>query len=86
MHRWIKGLITAMIAIGVLVQYNHFHIPAESIASAYYRVHALVDTGAENIVSAIYLNYRVFDSLFETLMLLISAMAVVRLSWRGSHE
>lgn len=35
------------------------------------------DTSAENAVAAIYLQYRVFDTVFETLTLMISVMAVI---------
>jgi len=38
------------------------------------------DVGGENAVSAIYLGYRLFDTLFEALMLLVSIVAVVHLS------
>lgn len=85
MQRWVKALFMGVLAILVIVLYHQGHRPAEAIASAYYVDHALQDTGAPNVVAAIYLNYRMFDSLFETLMLLVSALAVIRLSWRN-HE
>ncbi len=37
-------------------------------------------TQAENAVTSIYLNFRVFDTIFETLMLLISVIAAIHLS------
>jgi len=40
------------------------------------------DTGASNAVTAIYLNYRVFDTLFEALLLLVGVVAVIYFSWR----
>ncbi len=43
------------------------------------------DTGAKNSVAAIYLNYRVFDTIFEALMLLVSVMGVIHFS-RYDHE
>ncbi len=43
------------------------------------------DTGAHNSVAAIYLNYRVFDTIFEALMLLVSVMGVIHFS-RYDHE
>ena len=39
------------------------------------------DVGGENAVTAIYLGYRLYDTLFEALMLLVSIVAVVHLSW-----
>ncbi len=48
-------------------------------------------THAENSVTSIYLNFRVFDTIFEALMLLISVIAVIHLSRHdedhfASHE
>ena len=39
------------------------------------------DLGGENAVTAIYLGYRMYDTMFEALMLLCSIVAVVHLSW-----
>jgi multicomponent Na+:H+ antiporter subunit B len=43
------------------------------------------DTSASNAVTAVYLNYRFFDTLFESLILLVSVLAVIRLSWSGNR-
>jgi len=45
----------------------------------------LEDTGAPNAVAGIYLNYRVFDTLFEALMLMVSVMEVINVSWANRH-
>lgn len=37
-------------------------------------------TGAENAVTAIYLDYRMFDTLFETLLLLVSVIGIIYFS------
>ena len=39
------------------------------------------DIGGENAVTAIYLGYRMYDTLFEALMLLVSVVAVAHLSF-----
>jgi len=39
------------------------------------------DVGGENAVTAVYLGYRMYDTLFEALMLLVSIVAVTHLSW-----
>ena len=39
------------------------------------------DIGGENAVTAIYLGYRMYDTMLEALMLLVSIMAVIHLSW-----
>ena len=38
------------------------------------------DVGGENVVTAIYLGYRVYDTLFEALILVISVVAVIHMS------
>lgn len=43
----------------------------------YYIENALEETGAKNIVSAIYMDYRLFDSIFEAGILLITATAII---------
>lgn len=48
---------------------------------------AYEDTGAQNAVAAIYLDYRVFDTLLESLLLLISIVAVIHFTAREkTHE
>ncbi len=45
------------------------------------------DTGARNAVTAIYLNYRVFDTLFEALLLLVGILATAYfLEWPEGKE
>lgn len=44
------------------------------------------DTGASNAVTAIYLNYRIFDTIFEALLLLLSVIAVIHLSWERNDD
>jgi multisubunit Na+/H+ antiporter MnhB subunit len=43
----------------------------------YYLSEYEADTSAENAVAAIYLNYRVYDTIFEALLLLIAIIATV---------
>lgn len=44
------------------------------------------ETGARNAVAVIYLNYRMFDTFFEALMLMVSVMEVINVSWISSHS
>lgn len=46
----------------------------------YYIKNAFIETGSVNVVTAIYLNYRYYDTLFEALMLLFSIIAVIYMS------
>ena len=83
MTRWVKAIGMVLLAGLVIYLYDQSHVPADPLALAQYVSDALAQTGASNRVAAIYLNYRMFDSLFETMMLLVCALAVVRMSWRG---
>lgn len=47
---------------------------------------AINETGAQNLVTAIYLKYRLYDTLFEALMLAVAVMGVVHFSWGGDNE
>jgi multicomponent Na+:H+ antiporter subunit B len=40
-----------------------------------------LEVGGENAVTAIYLGYRLYDTLFEALMLMVSVAAIIHLSW-----
>jgi len=44
----------------------------------------MIDVGGENAVTAIYLGYRVYDTLFEALLLVIAVVAVTHVSWYGA--
>lgn len=43
-------------------------------------------TGAVNAVTSIYLNYRLWDTLFEAMVLMLSALAVITFSWSQKDE
>jgi multicomponent Na+:H+ antiporter subunit B len=47
-----------------------------------------METGSTNVVTAIYLNYRYYDTLFEALMLLFSIIGVIFMSVHegGEHD
>ena len=55
-------------------------------AKAYILGHHTGQTGADNAVTAVYLNYRLWDTIFEAMLLLLSALAVKSLSWSGEDE
>ncbi len=52
----------------------------------YYTENFIQDTGAYNAVAAILLNYRLFDTLFEALMLLISVIGIIYFSRHGGED
>lgn len=61
--------------------------PASASIREYYLTHAPMGTGAENAVTAVYLDYRLFATLFETMLLFCSVIAVFYFSrHQGDHE
>ncbi len=81
-------LICALIAAGILVL---FFTTADSGLNADAARQEVLDThllytGADNSVSAIYLNFRLWDTLFEALVLLVSAVAVISFSRSDDDE
>lgn len=86
LRRLILLILVLVIAVGVAVLFVlspdsglNTHEAKEYIA----RNH-VADTSANNAVTAVYLNYRFFDTLFESLILLVSVLAVIRLSWSAN--
>lgn len=82
-----SALVTAFIAlvfVGVFLLANWYPDPqvdpgivgSQSIAE-YIVENFEADTGARNAVAAIYLNYRVYDTLFEALLLLIAVVGIM---------
>ena len=49
----------------------------------YFLEHGYAETGASNLVTAILLDYRLFDSLFEAGILLIAVSGVI---WISKHD
>ncbi len=82
-----KVIIFVLIAIltGFVLFINQDQEPPAFLGN-YYLEHFKDDTFTDNAVAAIYLNYRVFDSIFETLILLVSVMAVIYFSWRSPND
>ena len=62
-----------------------WHVPIGESAILELRNQFLRDfmqsVGGENAVTAVYLGYRVYDTLFETLLLVIAVVAVSHMSW-----
>ena len=57
--------------------------------SKYYVTHGVEDTGALNLVTAIYLNYRAYDTLGETTVLFVAVLGVtylLRLSYEKKRD
>ncbi len=85
--RKLKIISLSLISIGALITL-YLANGVENIGKEIYDsvlLNYFTDTGALNSVASIYLNYRVFDTIFEALMLLVSVMGVIHFS-RHEHE
>lgn len=74
---------------GIVVVIFHFTNYGEKLATPlmdFFTTDFYAETGAKNAVAGIYLNYRMFDTLFEALMLMVSVMEVINVSWYNKHE
>ena len=79
------GLLIVVVLVGIgalkvgsfLPTIGALDTPANSNISDYYINHAYEDTHEHNIVTAVLADYRGFDTLFETCVLLLSGIAVL---------
>ena len=93
---WFKRFVFPFLFCGLLFLGVVFFIPdmeASSYLRDLYLTRAWQDVGGENVVGAIVLGYRMYDTLFEALILIIAVVAIGHLSWYhadstadGSHS
>lgn len=65
----------AVLAVVIPVFLSDF--PWPTAARDYLEAHGVADSGARNLVSAIYLGYRAFDTLGETIVLLVAVSGTI---------
>lgn len=66
-----------LLAVAELPPYGIPDNPVHNQVSERYINGALEDTGATNMVTAVVLDYRAYDTMFETIVLFTAALAVV---------
>ncbi len=76
-RRLIILIFVIVISIGAIFIHESYSEDMSKDAYNTYIERGYEETKVSNLVSAIYLNYRVFDTIFETLLLAISVTAVV---------
>ncbi len=83
-----KATFLFVFAIAFIFLYAHFFTHGVEFEGVYkyYIKNFIVDTGAQNAVAAIYLNYRFFDTLFETLTLLVGVIGTIYFSRHGEEN
>lgn len=71
---------------GDLPDIGDAHSPASSHLSPHYINHAVEETGVPNLVTAVLGDYRGFDTMFETVVVFVAAIAVIFLLRRLPSE
>ena len=82
--RMFKILSVVILLGGLLVLAVDFDLFAVDTMKKYYFQHGSSETGAINLVTAIYLGYRAFDTLGETIVLLLSIAGIM--FFLGNHH
>ncbi|TVR58426.1 MAG: hypothetical protein EA426_09915 [Spirochaetaceae bacterium] len=77
MRKLLLGLFVAALLVFVLFVHDTHTEALDNDLHVYYRENFYSDTGAENAVAAIYLNYRMYDTIFEALILLVSIIGMI---------
>ena len=74
------GEVLIFVALGLLLVkgIDANLIPPSSLTD-YFVEQVVTETGAINLVSSIYLNYRAFDTLGETIVLLLAVSGIIML-------
>ncbi len=77
-----RKLLALWVIVLFIVMASLETIPVEGADELYRYITAnfMEETGAHNAVAGVYLDYRVFDTLFETLLLLVSVIGIIYFS------
>ncbi len=87
--RYISVFRIALVLMGAYLLISFFLQDSERIGKPlmdFFTENFIEETGATNAVAGIYLNYRVFDTLFEALMLMVSVMEVIDISFANRYK
>lgn len=80
----IKRIILLGMLLSILFAFNYSVNDSKNYLNTsskdYYISNTLKETGSKNIVTGIYLDYRLFDSLFEAGILLIAVSGIIFMS------
>lgn len=85
-HRWPALIFIIVIAASLFYGYYSMGAPGAAVLWNAIRAVGIRETGAQNLVAAIYLDYRLFDTLLEALLLLVSVIGVSQFAGLSKAE
>jgi multicomponent Na+:H+ antiporter subunit B len=85
LHNSISTWLAIIALAAILVPIFFINSPWPTTARDYLQEHGSAESGAINLVSAIYLGYRVFDTFGETIVLLVSILGTMGLLSQLEH-
>lgn len=71
----VGGIIVALLTL-ILVHFSKDELDYNTTSKDYYIEKGFEETSSKNLVTAIYLDYRLFDSFFEASLLLIAVAGI----------
>ena len=80
-NKAVLSFLFTLFLFGLFVYFAPEGRTASTFLKDQYLALFMTDVGGENAVTAIYLGYRVYDTLFEALILVIAVVAVTHMSW-----
>ena len=79
-RQYVLPLIFIVIVFGMVLYLVPVNDP-NFYLKEHYITRFMTEVGGENAVTAIYLGYRVYDTIFEALVLVVAVVAVLHMSW-----
>jgi multicomponent Na+:H+ antiporter subunit B len=80
MRRFISIILTIGFGTLMLSRFLSGNFFVNELSSDYYIYNTFIEVGSRNIVTGIYLDYRLFDSIFEAGILLVAVAGVLFMS------
>lgn len=81
----LTAFVILLLAFVLFIANGHREILPNEISTYY--IHSFTDdTGALNAVAAIYLNYRMYDTVFEALILITSIIGMLHFFTAGGNK
>ena len=77
---YVAPLVFAVVVFGLVLYFAPINDPNPYLKTQFIE-RFQAEMGGENAVTAIYLGYRVYDTIFEALVLVVAVIAVLHMSW-----